>query len=106
MQRLGLVVSTGRMPHLAFALPSVLLSLLSMLQAALAQAANINGTLSLGPSAFTVPGAFPTSVYSSYYNDPTQTSAQVQPVISDPVSVRISLLASKFINIELIYVGI
>ncbi|KAH8111897.1 Metallo-dependent phosphatase-like protein [Phellopilus nigrolimitatus] len=43
-------------------------------------------TLSFGPSAFTAPGAFPTSVYASYYNDPTQTSAQVQPVISDPVT--------------------
>ncbi|ESK92126.1 ser thr protein phosphatase family protein [Moniliophthora roreri MCA 2997] len=38
------------------------------------------------PSTFTVPGAFPTSVYASYYNDPTATSAQVQPVISDPVT--------------------
>ncbi|KAJ3978098.1 sphingomyelin phosphodiesterase [Lentinula raphanica] len=37
-------------------------------------------------SIFTVPGAFPTSVYSKYYNNPTQTSAQVQPVISDPVT--------------------
>ncbi|EJD04893.1 uncharacterized protein FOMMEDRAFT_18613 [Fomitiporia mediterranea MF3/22] len=43
-------------------------------------------SLSLGPSTFTVPGAFPTSVYSSYYNNPTQTSEQVQPVISDPVT--------------------
>ncbi|KAH7917911.1 sphingomyelin phosphodiesterase [Leucogyrophana mollusca] len=37
-------------------------------------------------SAYTVPGAFPTSVFASYYNDPTATSAQVQPVISDPVT--------------------
>ncbi|KAJ4472551.1 Metallo-dependent phosphatase [Lentinula edodes] len=37
-------------------------------------------------SIFTVPGAFPTSVYSKYYNNPTATSAQVQPVISDPVT--------------------
>lgn len=41
----------------------------------------------LGPSAFTAPGAFPTSVYKHYYNSPTATSAQPQPVISDPVSV-------------------
>ncbi|KIJ54050.1 hypothetical protein M422DRAFT_73723 [Sphaerobolus stellatus SS14] len=37
------------------------------------------------PLTFTAPGAFPTSVYSKYYNSPTATSAQVQPVISDPV---------------------
>ena len=39
------------------------------------------------PSAYTVPGAFPTSLYSKYYNDPTATTAQPQPVISDPVTV-------------------
>ncbi|KAJ7775364.1 Metallo-dependent phosphatase-like protein [Mycena metata] len=43
-------------------------------------------TVALGPSTFTAPGAFPTSVFGSYYNDPTQTSSQVQPVISDPVT--------------------
>ncbi|PCH34030.1 Metallo-dependent phosphatase [Wolfiporia cocos MD-104 SS10] len=48
-----------------------------------AQSSSISG---LGPSAFTVPGPFPTSVYQSYYNDPTATSAEPQPVISDPVS--------------------
>ncbi|KAI0660497.1 Metallo-dependent phosphatase [Cubamyces menziesii] len=39
-----------------------------------------------GPSAYTAPGAFPTSVYKHYYNSPTATSAQPQPVIYDPVS--------------------
>ncbi|RDX52009.1 sphingomyelin phosphodiesterase [Lentinus brumalis] len=39
-----------------------------------------------GPSAFTAPGAFPTSLYRHYYNSPTATSAQPQPVISDPVT--------------------
>lgn len=34
-------------------------------------------------STFTAPGKFPTSLYSKYYNSPTQTSAQVQPVITD-----------------------
>jgi hypothetical protein len=43
--------------------------------------------LSLGPSTFTAPGAFPTPAYSHYFNSPTATSAQVQPVISDPVLV-------------------
>ena len=44
-------------------------------------------SLSLGPSAFTAPGVFPTSLYSKYYNNPTQTASQVQPIISDPVTV-------------------
>ncbi|KAF8230055.1 hypothetical protein L208DRAFT_1438751 [Tricholoma matsutake] len=35
---------------------------------------------------FTVPGAFPTSAFSKYYNEPTGTSAQAQPVVSDPVT--------------------
>ena len=44
------------------------------------------------PSTFTVPGAFPTSVYTKYYNSPTATDVQVQPVISDPVSVSSALI--------------
>ena len=42
-----------------------------------------------GPSAFTAPGAFPTSLYKHYYNNPTATSAQPQPVISDLVTVSV-----------------
>ncbi|KAL7285228.1 hypothetical protein ACG7TL_000322 [Trametes sanguinea] len=42
-------------------------------------------TNALGPSAFAAPAAFPTSLYKHYYNSPTATSAQPQPVISDPV---------------------
>ncbi|KAG2062705.1 hypothetical protein BDR04DRAFT_1164661 [Suillus decipiens] len=38
------------------------------------------------PSSYAVAGAFPTSLYSQYYNNPTATSAQPQPVISDPVT--------------------
>ncbi|RDB29530.1 Sphingomyelin phosphodiesterase [Hypsizygus marmoreus] len=41
---------------------------------------------SISPSTFTVPGAFPTSVFTKYYNNPTATSVQVQPVVSDPVT--------------------
>ncbi|PPQ64241.1 hypothetical protein CVT24_008644 [Panaeolus cyanescens] len=41
---------------------------------------------SINPSTFTAPGAFPTTAFSKYYNEPTATSAQVQPVISDPVT--------------------
>ncbi|KAJ7473924.1 Metallo-dependent phosphatase-like protein [Mycena galericulata] len=43
-------------------------------------------SVALGPSNFTAPGAFPTSVFASYYNNPTQTSSQIQPVVSDPVT--------------------
>ncbi|KAI9062952.1 sphingomyelin phosphodiesterase [Trametes sanguinea] len=39
----------------------------------------------LGPSSFAAPATFPTSLYKHYYNSPTATSAQPQPVISDPV---------------------
>jgi sphingomyelin phosphodiesterase len=41
----------------------------------------------ISPSTFTAPGAFPTSLYSSYYNNPTATASEPQPVISDPVLV-------------------
>ncbi|KAF8913262.1 Metallo-dependent phosphatase-like protein [Gymnopilus junonius] len=40
---------------------------------------------SIQPSTFTAPGAFPTSAFSKYFNSPTATSAQPQPVISDPI---------------------
>ncbi|EIW86935.1 sphingomyelin phosphodiesterase [Coniophora puteana RWD-64-598 SS2] len=40
-------------------------------------------------STYTAAGAFPTSAYASYYNSPTGTSAQVQPVISDPVTHKV-----------------
>ncbi|KAH9937350.1 uncharacterized protein B0H18DRAFT_1081562 [Fomitopsis serialis] len=46
-------------------------------------AAQASGTL---PTAYTLSGAFPTSVYAAYYNDPTATTAEPQPVISDPVT--------------------
>ncbi|KAI0673559.1 sphingomyelin phosphodiesterase [Trametes maxima] len=49
----------------------------------LAEPVTANG---LGPSVFTAPGTVPTSVYKHYYNSPTATSAQPQPVVSDPVS--------------------
>ena len=45
--------------------------------------------LTLGPSSFAPPGAFPTAAYKSYFNDPTATSEQPQPVISDPALVRV-----------------
>ncbi|KAF8259132.1 sphingomyelin phosphodiesterase [Lactarius quietus] len=44
-----------------------------------------DGSLTYGPSSFAPPGPFPTSWYQSYYNNPTATAAQPQPVISDPV---------------------
>ena len=39
------------------------------------------------PSTFTVPSAFPTSFFTKYYNNPSATNVQPQPIISDPVSV-------------------
>jgi sphingomyelin phosphodiesterase len=49
----------------------------------------------ISPSTYTAPGAFPSSLYSSYYNSPTATSAQPQPVVSDPVIVSVF---SKFVS--------
>lgn len=39
-------------------------------------------------STYTAPNAFPTSLYGKYYNNPTATSAQVQPVVTDPITVE------------------
>lgn len=50
------------------------------------------------PSTFTVPGPFPTSVFSKYFNSPTATSAQPQPVVSDPVLVEYRLLTWLFLQ--------
>ncbi len=61
--------------------------------ATIATQARAAGTVTYGPSTFTVPGPFPTSLYDSYYNNPTATSAQPQPVISDPVLVRIHAIS-------------
>lgn len=54
-------------------------------------------SLHYGPSSYTAPGAFPTQWYDSYYNDPTATSAQPQPVISDPVLVRTRTCSVKLL---------
>ena len=58
----------------------LLLSAAAALQASAA-------SLSYGPSSYAPTGAFPPQWYDSYYNDPTATTAQPQPVISDPVLV-------------------
>ncbi|KAL5530987.1 hypothetical protein ACEPAG_3863 [Sanghuangporus baumii] len=47
---------------------------------------SVGQNVALGPSEFAAAGAFPTSVYKHYYNSPTQTSEQVQPIITDPVT--------------------
>ncbi|KAJ8462161.1 hypothetical protein ONZ51_g11074 [Trametes cubensis] len=65
----------------AFALSAIAFSV-----PAVAEPVTVDG---LGPSAYTAPGVFPTSVYKHYYNSPTATSAQPQPVISDPVSHKV-----------------
>ncbi|WVQ68661.1 uncharacterized protein L199_006870 [Kwoniella botswanensis] len=41
--------------------------------------------VTLGPEAYTAAGEFPTSLFSSYWNEPTQTVSQVQPVITDSI---------------------
>lgn len=43
-------------------------------------------------SVYTASGAFPTSLYASYYNDPTATTAEPQPVVSDPVTVSVNFV--------------
>lgn len=57
-----------------------------------------SSAVTYGPSSYAPPGAFPTSLYQSYYNNPTATSAQPQPVISDPVLVRIYASLCEAIN--------
>ena len=58
-----------------------------------------SNALTYGPSSYAPPGVFPTSLYNSYYNNPTATSAQPQPVISDPVLVRICANFCKILNV-------
>ncbi|KAJ7603124.1 Metallo-dependent phosphatase-like protein [Roridomyces roridus] len=44
-------------------------------------------------SVFTVPGSFPTGAFTqgqSFYNDPTQTASQIQPVVVDPVETGVT----------------
>ncbi|PCH42292.1 Metallo-dependent phosphatase [Wolfiporia cocos MD-104 SS10] len=60
-----------------------ILTLLSIANLVLTESSAGNG---LGPTAYTISGTFPTSIYESYYNDPTATTAQPQPVITDPVT--------------------
>ncbi|KZT44307.1 hypothetical protein SISSUDRAFT_905 [Sistotremastrum suecicum HHB10207 ss-3] len=59
--------------------------LVSVLCVASALQVSAQSSLSFGPSAFTAPGVFPTTAFSSYFNNPTATTAQPQPVVSDPV---------------------
>ncbi|KAF7302948.1 SER THR protein phosphatase family protein [Mycena kentingensis (nom. inval.)] len=48
-------------------------------------AAAASSASTFATSVFTAPGRFPTTMFTRYYNSPTQTSVQVQPVIKDPV---------------------
>lgn len=59
----------------------------SMLASQVTLADIANSSAPVPTSTYTVPGAFPTSLYGEYYNSPTGTSAQVQPVITDPIAV-------------------
>ncbi|KAF5312831.1 hypothetical protein D9619_002710 [Psilocybe cf. subviscida] len=64
----------------------VLVRLLTLVAAVASSSAAGADKRSITPSTFTVPGPFPTSVFTKYYNKPTATSVQPQPVISDPVT--------------------
>ena len=61
---------------------------------------NAGSLAGFGPTAFTAPGVFPTSVYAHYYNNPTATSAQPQPVISDPVTVSSLYAVATLLLVE------
>jgi hypothetical protein len=74
----------------------VVFSLLAASVSAKTSAAGSAAAL-ITPSTYTVPGAFPTSAFTSYYNVPTQTASQVQPVIKDPVTVCTSQLLPAFV---------
>ncbi|KDQ63152.1 hypothetical protein JAAARDRAFT_188759 [Jaapia argillacea MUCL 33604] len=67
------------------------LTLLAMVSAAIASGAS--SSAGIQPGTFTAQGAFPTSLYTNYYNNPTATVSQVQPVISDPVTQKTYPLA-------------
>ncbi|KAN0134393.1 Metallo-dependent phosphatase-like protein [Lactarius tabidus] len=62
-----------------------LLNFLAWAALAAATQAPASTPLTYGPSSYAPPGPFPTSLYKSYYNNPTATASQPQPVISDPV---------------------
>nr|GAT46312.1 SER THR protein phosphatase family protein [Mycena chlorophos] len=60
-----------------------------LLQASLtawaASVATTSSANSFATSLYTAAGRFPTTLFTKYYNNPTQTASQVQPVIEDPV---------------------
>ncbi|KAF8510005.1 sphingomyelin phosphodiesterase [Hysterangium stoloniferum] len=64
---------------------SALRVLVSLVIAGKSLAQAPNAQLTFGPATFTAPGPFPTSAFTRYYNSPTATKAQPQPVISDSV---------------------
>ncbi|KAI0094202.1 sphingomyelin phosphodiesterase [Irpex rosettiformis] len=67
----------------------LLITLTALLARHATAAAASEDTVQLGPSVYTAPGVFPTSVFKHYYNDPTATTAQPQPVITDPISHKV-----------------
>ncbi|KAI0347728.1 sphingomyelin phosphodiesterase [Trametopsis cervina] len=69
--------------RLALAIASLASSGISDVAAAVSSAAK--GPATLGPASHVAPGVFPTSLYRHYYNNPTATSAQPQPIITDAV---------------------
>lgn len=78
---------SGMLPDITVRLKS--LFILTSTAVAASVSTDTNG-LELGPSLYTAPGPFPTFLWKHYYNNPTATSAQPQPVITNPVTVRFS----------------
>lgn len=62
---------------------------ITCLRATVSAQISSGSSIILGPSTFTAPGRFPTSLFKHYYNNPTATSEQPQPVITDPVLVSL-----------------
>jgi len=58
-----------------------------------------SATLNYGPSTFTAAGAFPTNAWKSYYNSPTQTTEQVQPIVTDPILVPFGFLVLSSLRV-------
>lgn len=77
-----------------------LLSIVCFADIVLASGRHSAASIELGPSTFTAPGSFPTSLFERYYNNPTATSEQPQPVITDPISVSLDRRSTNYPNLS------
>jgi hypothetical protein len=80
------------MAALAARYTAVVFSLVAATSASAAATTSAGPRALVTPSTYTVPGAFPTSVWSKYYAAPTATASQVQPVIKDPITVSATVV--------------